>query len=232
MGEVKNKPLFWTICGFNILSCWICGAYILYTKPRYSSFLSWAFVFICYGSMPIFGGGDTYAGFGDNFYFDGLSAFFSLLSVIFVLSASGIDVDIIPFNNTHKITLSATVILVGILCLVEPLESVRNVIYPLGALPLIIITGYFIYKRTKYPHMIISKAPITWLCMGLLFEILGFASVVDLFGNTFAPYGWYLFCWLGVLCVFMCWYTMRDLTLQHEHVERLGSQHNDHPISP
>lgn len=214
---VSNLPVFWTILFFNSVTCWALGAYTLRAKPPFPSKLSWGLCFLSYGTMPIFGGGDTFAGFEDCFICDGLSAFFSMSSVVFILSAALLDAELgFTFSTAYRITLGAVISLLAMICLVPELLSARNLIYPYSMVPVGAVAVVLFARKAWSKNIASSWWPTFYLLLGCLLEALGFLSVVNIFGAEFRRYGWYLFCWLGVVCMWLYWYTIRGCTLRNE----------------
>lgn len=252
MVEAKNQVGMLILGIFNILSCYIIGVYIL-VQNRYYCFQNhgnfgpssnyprsrvfWALMSLSYGTMPFFGLWDNIVRITEysNRDMAGLSAFFSVMTLMFLFSANSIDYRL--FGKCHKyssLCLTIIHIIIAIfwlvLFLVPQLNNIAYAIYPRCMLPIAfpcaVMMGLYICKKRQDARL---KGCIL-LGLALIMAVLGYGSLIVFEeGNALRMYGWYLFCWLSVLLLLAIYYVLHIASYERDSVGA-GAVGSDSPV--
>lgn len=177
----------------------------------------WGLMALSYGTMPLFGLWDNIVFISkySNEYLAGFSAFFSVMTLIFLFTSNAIDVNLFgkcnQLNNTYiSIILVIISIIVLLLFEIESLRFIGYMLYPVCILPFgfcscIMIIVYLIKRKNKC----LFFQGILMLGIASVVALLGLASLVVFNDNsTLRSYGWYGFCWIGILCLLSLYYLM------------------------
>ena len=192
----------------NVLSCYIAGfvTYRYGEKLNVWSAIPWALLQISYGTMPFFGLWDELVGY--DRYMDALSAFFSIMTMMFLISATIIDSKCcnIKWNLKHVLFYIFVIIPFWlILFLIPELHTISDVIYPICILPIGLLCYILMIYYLKQLNILCGIAGFI-LLLSLLMNIVGFLSraIIDE-ENPARTYGWYLSNWLAVVLLFVLW---------------------------
>eukprot|EP01084_Bolivina_argentea_P119460 211798_1 len=142
MATTKDTAGMLMVGILNIISCYMCG-FLTYRYGKQlgvPSKIPWALFQISYGTMPFFGLWDNIVRISkySNRDMAGMSAFFSVLTLMFLVSAALIDNKIynITWNLKHILFYSFIIIPFWlILFLVPSLHDIAYAIYPICMLP-------------------------------------------------------------------------------------------------
>lgn len=212
MSDVKNTIGMLFVGIINVLSCYI-AAFITYRfgkRLNVSSSIPWCLLQISYGTMPFFGLWDNLVRISkyDNRDMNGFSSFFSVMTLMFLGSATIIDSKLgnIQWNIKHILIYLFIIIPFWlILFLVEELDKIAYSIYPLCMLPIALPCTILIIYHLRKLSILYGIAGFI-LFSSLIFSVLGFMSLVIFEReNPLRMYGWYIFCWLSVILLFVLW---------------------------
>eukprot|EP01083_Nonionella_stella_P053321 141085_1 len=211
MSNVKNTVGMLVVGIVNVLSCYT-AAFVTYwigKKLNVASRIPWCLLQISYGTMPFFGLWDnlirisTYS----NRDMNGLSSFFSVTTLMFLVSAALIDNKYVSWNLKHVVFYVLLAIPFWlILFLVPSLNQVADLVYPICMLPIALPSAGLIIYYLKKLNILCGIGGLI-LFVSLSFSILGFASLM--IWDKEEPermYGWYIFCWLSVILLYGLWH--------------------------
>eukprot|EP01084_Bolivina_argentea_P303726 524453_1 len=212
MSDAKNTVGMLILGIINVLSCYIAGfmTYKHGKKLNVNSKTPWCLLQLSYGTMPFFGLWDSLIRISkyDNRDMNGLSSFFSVMTLMFLVSATLIDNKIcnISWNIKHMLIYMFIIIPFWlILFLVPALDTIAYSVYPLCMLPIALPAATMIIYYLHKLNILCGTAGFL-LLMSLLFSVLGFVSLkIWDKDNSARMFGWYIFCWLSVILLYILW---------------------------
>lgn len=192
----------------NVLSCYIAG-FITYRygkKLNVSSSIPWCLLQISYGTMPIFGLWEELV--GDHWYMHSFSRFFSIMTMMFLTSATIIDSKICSIKWSIKHVLLYILVIIPfwvILLFVPELSDIADEIFPICILPFAVLGFSLMIYYLITLHVLCGIAGFV-LFLSVLMNIFGFMSRIIFDEESAAKdYGWYIFSWLAVIFLFVLW---------------------------
>ena len=232
MTEVKNQVGMLFVGLINVLSCYIAGIIIwkFGKELNVASSIPWCLLQISYGTMPFFGLWDNLVRISEynNRDMNGFSSFFSVMTLMFLASATIIDSKLVNITWNLKHILVYLLIIIPfwlILFLVPQLDSIAYAIYPICMLPIALPCTILIIYYLRKLNILCGYAGFI-LFLSLLFSVLGFMSLVIWDReNPARMYGWYIFCWLSVILLFVLWCFVHIYKkLDNDNGDKLGNE--------
>ena len=237
MTDVKDQVGMLFVGILNILTCYAGGIYILVENKKCCiqqhgdtgrssdyppSRIFWGLMSLSYGTMPFFGLWDNIVRITEysNEDMAGLSAFFSVMTLMFLFTATSIDYKLFGKCGTFSnFCLLMTHIIISLfwllLFLIPDLRNIAYQIYPRCMLPIALPCAIFILLYLK-KRQNITKNGIIILSLALIMAIFGYGSlIVFKEGSALRMYGWYIFCWFSVLLLIGLYYLMHIVTSEN-----------------